>query len=130
MLIKNLRPFQQWSNMKNILLREENSNDFFRSLVKCLKVKFLHPMRRSMRMLSFKMRNFKEMKNDIFDQQSWGFFQSSAFRSIRPKLFYKKVSEVKIILKNSQETPVAESFFNAVENLTFLNIDSGTRVFL
>ena len=130
MLIKNVRPFQQWSNMKNILLREKNSNDFFRSLVKCLKVKFLHPMRRSMRMLSFKMRNFKEMKNDISDQQSWGFFQSSAFRGIRPKVFYKKVSEVKIILKNSQETPVAESFFNAVENLTFLNIDSGTRVFL
>ena len=48
----------------------ENSNDFLRSLVKSSKIKFLHPMGRSMRMLSFKMRNLKELKNHIFDQQS------------------------------------------------------------
>ena len=54
-------------NRENI---PENSNDFLRVLVKSLKIKFLHPMRRSMRMLSFKMRNIKELKTDIFDQQS------------------------------------------------------------
>ena len=30
-------------------------------------------------------------ENDIFDQQSRGFFQSSAFRSSRPEVFYKRV---------------------------------------
>ena len=48
----------------------ENSDEFLRSLVKRLKIKFLHPMKRSMRMLSFDMRNLKGLKNDIFDQQS------------------------------------------------------------
>ena len=48
----------------------ENSNKYFPSLVKTLKIKFLHPMRRSMRMLSFKMRNLRGLENDIFDQQS------------------------------------------------------------
>ena len=70
----------------------ENSDEFLRSLVKSLKIKFLHPMKRSVRMLSFKMRNLRELKNDIFDQQSREFFQSSAFRSTRPEVFYKKVA--------------------------------------
>ena len=35
----------------------ENSDEFLRSLLKSLKIKFLHPMKRSVRMLSFKMRN-------------------------------------------------------------------------
>ena len=70
----------------------ENSDEFLRSLVKSLKIKFLHPMKRSLRMLSFKMRNLRELKNDIFDQQSREFFQSSAFRSTRPEVFYKKVA--------------------------------------
>ena len=48
-------------------------------------------------MLSFKMRNLKGLKNDIFDQQSWGIFQSLAFRSSRSEVFYKKLSL--IILK-------------------------------
>ena len=48
----------------------ENCNDFLRSLVNSLKIKFLQPMKRSVRMLSFKMRNLKEMQNDIFNQQS------------------------------------------------------------
>ena len=48
----------------------ENCNDFLRSLVNSLKIKFLQPMKRSMKMLSFKMRNLKEMQNDIFNQQS------------------------------------------------------------
>ena len=48
----------------------ENSNDLLRFLVKSLKVKILYPMRRSMRLLSFKMRNLKELQNDIFNQQS------------------------------------------------------------
>ena len=59
----------------------ENSDEFLRSLVKSLKIKFLHPMKRSVRMLSFKMRNLRELKNDMSYQQSRGFFQSSAFRS-------------------------------------------------
>ena len=69
----------------------ENSDEFLRSLVKSLKIKFLHPMKRSVRMLSFKMRNLIELKNNISYQQSRGFFQSSAFRSTRPEVFYKKV---------------------------------------
>ena len=68
----------------------ENSDEFLRSLVKSLKTKFLHTMKRFMRMLSFKMRNLRGLKNDIFDQQSRGFFQSSAFRSSRPEVFYRK----------------------------------------
>ena len=48
----------------------ENSNEYLPSLVKTLKIRFLHPMRRSMRMLSFKMRNLRGLENDIFDQQS------------------------------------------------------------
>ena len=51
------------------IMQITNVNDFLRSLVKSLKIKFLHPMRKSMRMLSFKMRNFKELKKDIPDQQ-------------------------------------------------------------
>ena len=75
----------------NISKISENCNDFLWSLVKSLKIKFLHPMRRSMRMLSFKMRNLKEMQNDILNQQSWGFFQSSAFRSSHLEVLYKRV---------------------------------------
>ena len=48
----------------------ENSNDFLRFLVKNLKIKILHPARRSMRLLSFKIRNLKGLQNDIFNQQS------------------------------------------------------------
>ena len=70
----------------------ENSDEFLRSLVKSLKIKFLHPMKRSVRMLSFKMRNLRELKNDIFDQQSREFFQSSAFRSTRQEVFNKQVA--------------------------------------
>ena len=47
----------------------ENSNAFLRSLVNSLKIKFLYPVRSSMRMLSFKRRNLKELQN-IFNQQS------------------------------------------------------------
>ena len=62
----------------------ENSHEFLRSFVKSLKVKFLHPMKWSVRMLSFKMRNLRGHKNDIFDHQSRGSLQSSAFRSTCP----------------------------------------------
>ena len=55
----------------------ETSNQFFRSLVKILKIKFLNSMKSSMRMLSIKTRNLKGLKNDIFYHQSWGFFQST-----------------------------------------------------
>ena len=38
----------------------------------------MHPMRSSMRMHAFKIRNFKKLKNDTFDdQQLWGFFMAS-----------------------------------------------------
>ena len=70
----------------------EDSDEFLRSSVKSLKIKFLHPMKRCVRMLSFKMRNLRGLKNDIFDQQSRGFFQPSTFRSTRPEVFYKKVA--------------------------------------
>ena len=40
----------------------KNPDGFLRSLVKALKIKFLHLMRRSMRMLSFKMRNLKRVE--------------------------------------------------------------------
>ena len=71
MLIKGLQPFQQWSNMKNIDNRakiSENSDGIFRFLVKSLKIKFLRRMKSSMRMLFFKMRNLRGLKNDIFGQ--------------------------------------------------------------
>ena len=42
----------------------KNSNEFLRSLVKSLKKSFC------IKILSFKMRNLKGLKNDIFDQQS------------------------------------------------------------
>ena len=70
----------------------ENSDEFLRSIVKSLKIKFLHPMKRSTRMLSFKMRNLRGLNNDIFDQQSRGFFQSSAFRNCHPEVFYKRIA--------------------------------------
>ena len=34
-------------------------------------------------MLSIKIRYFKGLKNDILDQQLWGFFQSAALGSSR-----------------------------------------------
>ena len=40
----------------------ENFNEFLHFLVKSLKIKSLHPMRRSMRTLSFKMRSLKGCK--------------------------------------------------------------------
>ena len=104
--------------MKNIDNRakiSQNSDAIFRSLVKSLKIKFLYRMKRFVRMLSFKMRNLRGLEHDTCDQQSRGFFQSSAFRSTHPEVFYKKVALV---------------FFNKVASLTLLKIDSGTRVFL
>ena len=78
----------------------EKSDEFLRSLVRSLKIKFLHPMKRSIRMLSFKMKNPRGLKNDIFDQQSRGFFQSSALRSSRPEVPYKKDSQEKFTAKH------------------------------
>ena len=39
----------------------ENSDEFLHSLVKSLEIKFLHLMKRTMRMLSFKMRNLRRL---------------------------------------------------------------------
>ena len=117
--------------MKNINNRakiSENSDEFLRSLVKSLKIKFVHPMKRSVRMLSFSMRNLRGLKTDIFDQQSRGFFQSSAFSSTRPEVFCIKVPL--IVSKNSPENTCVGVFFNKVASITLLKADSGTRAFL
>ena len=113
MLIKDLQPFQQWSNMKNIFdnraKTSENSDEFLRSLVKSLKIKFLYPLKRSMRMLSFKMRNLRGLKKDIFDQQSRGFFLSPLFRSSRRRCFIKKL--LIIVSKSSPRNTCVRVFF-------------------
>ena len=106
----------------------DNRENFIRSVVKSLKVKFLHPVKRSMRMLLFKMRNLRGLKNDIFDKQSRGFFHSSAFRSSHPGLFYEKAA-LNNFDKMHRKTPVSESFFNKVASLTLLKTDSSTLVF-
>ena len=79
---KKFTTFPTMTNMKKDVINNrdripENSNEFLRSLVKSLKIKFLHSMARSMRMLSIKARNLKGLKNDIFNEQSWEFFQST-----------------------------------------------------
>ena len=81
---KRFTTFPTMSNTKNISLiteikykMPENSNEYLRSFVKGLKIKFVHSMARSMGMLSIKMRALKGLKNDIFNQQSWRFFQST-----------------------------------------------------
>ena len=86
MLIKDLRLFHQWSNMKiRPLITDQNFRrtldfgDFLRSLVRSLKLKFLQPMRRSMRMLM------------LSSTSNYEDFQLSALRSSRPTVFYKKV---------------------------------------
>ena len=63
-------------------------------------------MARSMRMLSSKMRNFKMLKNDIFNQHHGTFTVDEAIGGV---LFIKKVSL--IVLKNSQENNLAGVFF-------------------
>ena len=96
---------------KHIVNRAKSSeklDQFLRPLVKSLKIKFLYPIKRSMRMLSFKMRNLRALKKDTFDQQSRGFFQSPAFRSSRRRCFIKKLAI--IISKNHRKTPVSVFF--------------------
>ena len=96
---------------KHIVNRAKSSeklDQFLRPLVKSLKIKFLYPIKRSMRMLSFKMRNLRALKKDTFGQQSRGFFQSPAFRSSRRRCFIKKLAI--IISKNHRKTPVSVFF--------------------
>ena len=88
---------------------------------------FLHPMRRSMRIL-FKMRNLKELKNDIFDQQSWGFFQLWSFTSSRLEEFYKKVV-INNFEKFTRKNVPQSLFLNKVASLSLLKIDSNKRAF-
>ena len=87
MLIKYLQP-----NMKSIFITEQrflrtlmNSSIFSKKLEE--KVFRSHEKIRE----SAIIQNEKPLKNDIFDQQSRGFSQSSAFRSTRSEVFYKKV---------------------------------------
>ena len=57
----------------------ENYNDLLHSLVKNLKIKFLHLKRESSwECYYLKWEASKGWKINIFDKQSWGFFQSSA----------------------------------------------------
>ena len=72
---KKFTTFPTMTNMKKDVINNrdripENSNEFLRSLVKSLKIKFLHSMAKSIRMLSIKIRNRKGLKNDIFNEQS------------------------------------------------------------
>ena len=80
----------------------DNFHEFLRSLVKRLKIKFLHSMKRSMRMLSLKIISFKMTSNhEDF---------SSRQRSEEVALcFIKKLAL--IILKNSQEKTCLGVFF-------------------
>ena len=87
----------------------ENSNEFLCSTVKSLKMKFLHPMRRSMRILLIKMRNLKGLK-----------IQSSAFTSSHPTYFLKTVAS--IVSRNSLE--------NTCNRVFLLKVDSDTCHFL
>ena len=64
-----------------------NSDEFLRSLVKSLKIKFLHPMKRSMRMLSFKMRNLRGLKNDIFTSNREDFSSRQHSEAVTRKCF-------------------------------------------
>ena len=61
-------------HIDNKAITSENSDKLLRSLVKNLRIKFLYSMKKSMRMLSFKMRNHRGLKKDIFDQQPHRFF--------------------------------------------------------
>ena len=128
MLIKDLRHFQQWPNMKNIsLIREENSDDFLCTLVKFEdKVSTSHEKVHENAIIQNE--NFKELKNDISNQQSWGFSSRQHPEAVARKCFVKNFSL--IIWKNSQENTCARVFFKAVASLTLLKIDSSTQVFL
>ena len=55
-------------HIDNRAKNSENSDEFFRSLVKRSKIKFLHPIKRSVRMFLFKMKNLRGLNNDILDQ--------------------------------------------------------------
>ena len=117
-LIKDLWPFQQWSNMKIIPLMtianiSENSKEFLTSLVNSLKIKFLHPIKRPMRMLSFKMRNFSNHEDFSSRQHS----EATARRSFIKKLAIK-------IRKIHRKTRVSESYFNRVASLTLIKMDT------
>ena len=89
---KKFTTFPTMTNMKKHVIDNrdrvpENSNEFLRSLVKSLKIKFLHSMARSMRMLSIKARNLKGLKNDTSTSNHGNF---SSRRSSRPEVLYKK----------------------------------------
>ena len=105
----------------------EDSNEYLPSLIRSLKIKFLHLMRRSMRMLSFKMRNLRGLQNDIFDQQSWGFFKPSAFRSSCPEVFYKKVvlNNFKIFTEKNLRRSLSSRWHSDVVTTTTLSQSCG-----
>ena len=59
--------------------------------------------------------NLNRVKNDIFNQQSWVFFQSSAFRSNCSEVFYEKVALNNFKKKICRKRPVPESFLIKLE---------------
>ena len=105
----------------------ENSNDLLCSLVKSLKIKFLHPTRRSWQCYHSKCETSKSWKISSNSYHEH-FFRRQHSEAAARRCFIKKLSL--IISKNSQEqTRTPESFFNKVASWTLLK-DSGTRVFL
>ena len=68
---KRFTTFPTMTNMEKYITDNrdripENSSEFFLSLGKGLKTKFLHSMARFLRTLSINMRNLKGLKNDVF----------------------------------------------------------------
>ena len=73
-------------------------------------------------MLCLKMKNLKGLNNDIFDQQSQGYF---------PDIFRRRFTVVFLI--NSKKFTIKymrQAFFVKVTSLSLLKIDSITGIFL
>ena len=133
MLIKDLRLFQQWSNMKIIPLitvvkNSQNSNDFLHSLVKSLKIKFYIRWEGPRKCCHSKWETSKSCKMISSTSNHENFSSRQHSEAVTRRCFIKKLSL--IISKNSQKPRMLEPYFNRVARLTLIKIDSGTRVFL
>ena len=114
MLMKDLQTFHEWSNMKNILITDQNFWELW-WIPSLFSSKFEYQkVHENIIIQNGKPRG---LKNDIFDQQSRGLFQSSAFGSCCPEVFYKEVALnnfEKFTGKNLRRSP----FSNKVASLT------------
>ena len=63
------------------------------------------------------MKNLKGLKNDILDQQSLGFFQSSALRNRHLQVFYKKVIKIFIGKKYTADIDVKITLLQTINHL-------------